>query len=192
VKADIAKTEADRLFLQARARSRLEEIEREKMAEVTANTRLARSRAPSPEPCFPSARAEINNLAMQTFPSRAERLDNVCRAETFPESRQSCTYHHQSYPKPTEIVGSKPLSKKIIWKVTYKADSLLPTFSTSAIPSSTPIPTNGTQKRSEMSAKSNMKLIASNKYIWEEYDHSEVFEEPDNPNDEDYDPEIED
>lgn len=43
-----------------------------------------------------------------------------------------------------------------------------------------------------MSAKSNMKLIASNKYIWEEYDHSEVFEEPDNPNDEDYDPEIED
>lgn len=191
MKADIAKTEADRLILQARAKSRLEEIEREKMAEIAKDTRLTRSRAPSPEPFGSSARANLINRATQNFASRAERLDTTCRAKVLPNSRQCFSYGHPNpLQKSVENVDSKPQYRKIIWKVTYKADSPLPALSTSAIQPSVPAPNEKTKPNND--AKINDKSTASTKYIWGEYDHSEVFEEPDNPNDEDYDPGMED
>ena len=93
--------------------------------------------------------------------------------------------------KSVENVEPKPQYRKIIWKVTYKADSLLPALSTSPIQPPLPTPTDEKCKNNK-EAKNTMKIYSSEKYTWEEYDHSEIFEEPDNPDDQDYDPEIED
>lgn len=75
--------------------------------------------------------------------------------------------------------------QKIIWKIKTKINVNVNTHMPPAT-FSTPVPKLTPAK------KKKMKTRLSDKYEWEEYDHSEVFEKPDNEEDLDYVPPMED
>ncbi|PVH89059.1 hypothetical protein DL98DRAFT_565863 [Cadophora sp. DSE1049] len=189
----IAQTETDRAIKIAHVTSRLEEIERDMANKLNTGTRKVRSRAPSPEQRSTSAyTVNLNRAVPVSLPDEVKN-NTSCGAEVPTASRQRCS---KFLPTSTSKSANKAVSKlpygKIIWKVKYNTDSPLPSFSSSAVPPPNPGPTDEKKKKNDKNDKSTKKSNPSINYIWKEYDHAEIFEEPDNPDDEDYEPEIED
>ncbi|KAH7409529.1 hypothetical protein BKA64DRAFT_639819 [Cadophora sp. MPI-SDFR-AT-0126] len=179
----IAEMETDRLVKIAHATSRLEEIE-QYMKEMKMDTRSIRSRAPSPEILPSSVTTHKSGRTIPVFPDDVE--NNVsCRTEAFSRPRRTCNKLPPIFTSDcTNKIDLKPPYRKIIWKVTYNTNSP----PSAAIPPPNPRPTDEKYKTNKKIAKETEKSHTSNVYIWKEYDHSEVFLEPDNPKDEDYDP----
>ncbi|KAH9224882.1 hypothetical protein DL95DRAFT_400182 [Leptodontidium sp. 2 PMI_412] len=164
VQARIYKTETERVAEELHLNQKLEEIEREiAVNNLNDGDRAIRSRAPSPE-THPADRAILNRTAPIPEPALVG-FRAPCNAATRPETAQLAS-------KTTGESCPKPPPRKIIWKIKFNPTSV----SSSTIPPSDPTPT--TKKKTD----------TSQGYIWEEYDHSEVFEEPDDPYDEDYEP----
>ncbi|KAK0110021.1 hypothetical protein ONS95_002682 [Cadophora gregata] len=189
--AKIAQAEIERIIKITEATKQLEEVEeRARETKLETTIRLARSRAPSPEPQHSTSNTiRSNRVVPSPLPTEAKH-QIPCRAESSQRVRQLCSNTlSTSTANLPERICSKPSYRKIIWKVTYKTDSPRPLPFNTAIQRPNPKPIG--EKNNRIGKRQN-NINPSSKYISEEYDHSEVFEEPDNPADEDYDPEIED
>ncbi len=181
----ISEVEVDRTIEEARIDEELQTIQ--EAIESARSSKLNRSNAPSPEP--QSTESTVVQPSVPDYALCREQLSTI--HAPLPQRHPCSTRFNLQVKAKTAITDSATTQispqipdRKIFWKVkpnlSLNINNHIPSAVSTSAPATKPIP----RKRKV--------AMLSDKYEWEEYDHTEVFEEPDNEEDSDYVPREED